>query len=331
MSFSLRPAVTQRAQNLYNFWLNARFPGKRWVQLVWRALLEMGNDDATHLAAGIAYYSMFSIFPLLLATLAVSGSVLAFGSLQVDFTKFVTDNLPGSGDIVEQNLDQVIRFRGLLGAVGFVGLIWSASTVFGAVARSVNRAWNIHQDRPFYISKVQHLGMSILIGILFVLSAVATSIIELFAHQSRYLGILGLNLILNLGLGIIALRLIPWGLSVAIFLLIYRVAPNTKTYWKYVWPGAVVAAVLFEICKGAFVWYVENLATHSVIYGSLTSVMALMLWIYLSSLAMILGAEISSEYSRIRMGAARRGPWTRMPESDDWGIAGISPGVDLRE
>ena len=116
-----------------------------------------------------------------------------------------------------------------------------------------------------------------------------------------------------------------------IFLLIYRVAPNTKTYWRYVWPGAVVAAVLFEIGKGIFVWYLENLATHSVIYGSLTSVMALMLWIYLSSLAMILGAEISSEYSRLRMGAARRGPWTRMAELDDWGIAGISPGVDLKE
>ena len=81
----------------------------------------MGNDDATHLAAGIAYYSMFSIFPLLLATLAVSGSVLAFGSLQVDFTKFVTDNLPGSGDIVEQNLDQVIRFRGVVGCGGLCG------------------------------------------------------------------------------------------------------------------------------------------------------------------------------------------------------------------
>ena len=70
-----------------------------------------------------------------------------------------------------------------------MGLVWSASTVFGAVARSVNRAWNIHQDRAFYISRVLHIGMSTLIGVLFVLSAVATSIIELLAHQSRYLGI----------------------------------------------------------------------------------------------------------------------------------------------
>ena len=299
--------------------------------MVWRALLEMEADNATHMAAGIAYYAMFSIFPLLLATLAISGSILTFESLQADFMEFVTTNLPGSADLLEDNINQVVRFRGLLGTVGVLGLIWAAGTLFGAVSRSVNRAWNIHKDRPFHISKLLHIGMSALIGVLFILSATATSIIELFIHQPLSLGIVGIDLILNPGLGTIGLRLIPWSLSLVIFLVIYRVAPNTKTYWKYVWPGAVVAAVLFEIGKGIFVWYLENLATHSLIYGSLTSVMALMLWIYVSSLVMILGAEISSEYSRVRMGAARRGPWTRIPESDDWGIAGISPGVDLRE
>ena len=89
------------------------------------------------------------------------------------------------------------------------------------------------------------------------------------------------------------------------FLLIYRYVPNCKTYWRYIWPGALVAAGLFEVAKGLFIWYLDNLASYRQVYGPLTSVMILLLWTYLSSLILILGAEISSEYGRMRRGLER--------------------------
>ena len=158
--------------------------------------------------------------------------------------------------------------------------------------------------------------MSISIGILFLLSAVVTSIIELLARPPSELEIIGLTPLLDLGLGGLALRLIPWSMTLTIFLVIYRFVPDTKTSWRQVWLGALVAAVLFEIGKGIFVWYLENLATYRLIYGSLTSAMALMVWIYVSALVLIMGAEICSEYDRIRMRAIERTRWPRVSAAD---------------
>ena len=273
----------------------------RFITLTLRVIREMKDDDATHLAAGVAYYAMFSLFPLLLGFLAVSGLVLNSEGVQQDFMDFVTDNLPGSEQIVKDNVGQVVRFRGLLGIGAFIGLLWSASAVFGAINRAVNRAWNIRQDLPFYIAKPRQLAMALGVGILFLLSTSATSAIQVFTDPSRDLGVPGQDFLLEIGLGHLALRVVPWAMTLLIFLMVYRFLPNCKTYWRFIWPGAVVASVLFEVGKSIFVWYLNNIAPYDQVYGSLTSVMALLFWIYISALILILGAEISSEYGRMRL------------------------------
>ena len=78
------------------------------------------------------------------------------------------------------------------------------------------------------------------------------------------------------------------------FLLLYRFVPNCKTYWRYVWTGAVVAAILFEMSKGVFLWYLANVADYELIYGSVASMIVLLSWAYVSAFILILGAEISS-------------------------------------
>lgn len=276
-----------------------------WVNLMWRVFKWMRHDDATHLAAGVAYYAMFSLFPLLLGLLAISGSVLASEGIERGFIDFVTANLPGSRDLVAENVSQVIQFRGIFGAVAILGLLWSASAVFGAISRSVDRAWGVRQDRPFYIAKILHIGMALTVGVLFLLSTAATSVIEVFSNRTRDLAILGQDIFPDLGLANLALRAVPWVITFLIFLFLYRFVPNTKTYWRYIWPGAITAAGLFEVAKSLFVWYLDNLAIYSQVYGSLTSVIMLLLWIYVSALILILGAEISSEYSNLRMGVTR--------------------------
>ncbi|MCI0846687.1 MAG: YihY/virulence factor BrkB family protein [Chloroflexi bacterium] len=275
----------------------------------------MKDDDATHLAAGVAYYAMFSLFPLLLGFLAISGLVLNSEGLEQKFMDFVTDNLPGSEQIVKENVGQVVRFRGLLGIGAFIGLLWSASAVFGAINRAVNRAWDIRQDRPFYIAKPRQLAMALGVGILFLLSTSATSAIQVFTDPSRDLGVPGQDFLLGIGLGHLALRMVPWAMTLLIFLMVYRFLPDCKTYWRFIWPGAVVASVLFEVAKSLFVWYLNNIATYDQVYGSLTSVMALLFWIYISALILILGAEISSEYGRMRL-EQERGAAPELLEED---------------
>ncbi len=267
------------------------------VQLAWRVIQEMRNDDATHLAAGVAYYAIFSLFPLILGFLAISGVFLESAGLQRKFLSFVTDNLPGSETFVLGHIEGLVRFRGALGIGALLGLFWAASAVFGAISRAVNRAWDIQQDRPFYIAKPRQLGMALGVGLLFLLSLSASSAIQLLISWD--LGIPGQVLFLDAGFGQVAWRAIPWLMTFAIFLMIYRFLPNCKTYWRYVWLGAAIAAALFEVGKNLFVWYLAAYANYEQVYGPLASVMIFLLWAYASSLILILGAEISSEYERI--------------------------------
>ena len=100
--------------------------------------------------------------------------------------------------------------------------------------------------------------------------------------------------------GVFALLVIEWGLTLSVFLAIYRFVPNTKTFWRHVWLGAVVATVLFEVGQELFILYLERFANFDTVYGPLSSVMVFLLWIYFSSLILVLGAEVSSEYQRMQ-------------------------------
>lgn len=267
-----------------------------------RVAKEMQQIESTHLAAGVAYYALLSLFPLLLGLLALGGILLSSEGTYQELLSFVTENLPGSKAFVEQNVGEVVEFRGVVGVGAILGFLWTASIGFGAVARSVNRAWGIRVNRPFYVAKPLHILMALAVGALFLISTSATSVIEVITDPERDFGIPAQEFFLQLGLGHLALRMVPWGINIFIFLMIYRFAPNCKTYWRYIWPGAVVAAVLLEVSKGLFLWYLDNLAIYNQVYGSVTSVIVLLFWIYVSALILILGAEIGAEHSRMRLG-----------------------------
>ena len=100
-------------------------------------------------------------------------------------------------------------------------------------------------------------------------------------------------------------RPLPFMFSLTIFLLIYKFAPHTRTRWSFVWPGALLAAVLFELGKSVFVFYLESFGAYEKIYGSLGSVIVLLAWVYFSGLILIIGAEFTSEYGRMRLGLNR--------------------------
>ena len=267
-----------------------------------RVAKEMQQIESTHLAAGVAYYALLSLFPLLLGLLALGGILLSSEGTYQGLLSFVTENLPGSKAFVEQNVGEVVEFRGVVGVGAILGFLWTASIGFGAVARSVNRAWGIRVNRPFYVAKPLHILMALAVGALFLISTSATSVIEVITDPERDFGIPAQEFFLQLGLGHLALRMVPWGINIFIFLMIYRFAPNCKTHWRYIWPGAVVAAVLLEVSKGLFLWYLDNLAIYNQVYGSVTSVIVLLFWIYVSALILILGAEIGAEHSRMRLG-----------------------------
>ena len=263
------------------------------VQLIARTAKESGNHDAGQRAAGIAYYAIISIFPLLLGLIAVFGFFLPSLNLQDELLKFVGNNIPGSTNILKENIANVIRLRGVMSILSIVILFWSASALFGSISLAINRAWNITVSRQFFIRKASELGMVLSTGILFLLSLGASTVITI-VHGALNLPAADLIIVYT------STKLVAFLLMFSIFLLLYKFVPNTKTYWRSVWPGALLAAALFELARTLFIFYLDNFANYQLIYGSITSIIILLVWIYYSAFVMILGAEFTFQYSRMR-------------------------------
>lgn|GEM_PF-242767 len=266
------------------------------VQLIVRTVQGLGAHDGSHMAAGVAYYTILSLFPLTLGVIAVLGFFLPSENVQEELFDFFEKNLPGYVDELESNISSIIRLRGALGLLSIIGLFWSASAVFGGVSRAVNRAFGIYQDRPFLKRKLRDLTMALGVGLLVLLSLGMSSVSTIL----RGADIAAVGIAADLGGRFIALLL-----NVGIFLLLYKFIPNTQTSWRYVWPGAVLAAILFEIAKSFFILYLTHFSNYEAVYGSVGSIIALLVWIYFCALITVLGAEFSSAYGHMRQGISQ--------------------------
>ena len=273
------------------------------VGLAYRTVREMSTDDATHMAAGLAYYAVLSLFPLTVGVISLLGLLIEPEALHSDVFHFFETYLPVSEGLLSANIAAAGNVHGFLGVVSFFGLFWSASLMFGAITRSVNRAWDIHKDRPFYIDKVRNIAMALSVAPLFLLSIASTATLQML--EGVELPVVGEMAFLHNGVIGSLSRVLPFLFSMTIFLLIYKFTPNTHTYWRYIWPGALLAAVLFELSKSIFVFYVDNYANYEQVYGSLASVIVLLAWTYFSGLILITGAEFTSEYERMKHGVER--------------------------
>lgn len=274
------------------------------VELVIRTIQELGRNDATHLSAGIAYYSLLSLFPLLLGLIALLGTVLPSATVQKEIFEFLEANMPIAVDLVQRNITSVIQFRSKLGIISVGGLFWTGSLMFGAINRAINRAWNVHQDRPFYIRKLRDLGMALGISILFLLSQGVTAFFSVV--QSFNLPRLPFPAIVPDVT--ITSRIMAFFIILIIFLLLYKFIPNTKTHWRYIWTGALLAAFMFDASRNLFIFYLNHFAHYEIIYGSMASIIALLIWIFFSAFILIFGAALSAEYTRMRLGARRGEP-----------------------
>ena len=258
---------------------------------------EMLTRDANHLAAGVAYYAIFALFPCILGVMVLSDILFDSEVLQKAFLEFIIGNLPGSAGFIQNNLEEIVRARSALAIISLLGLLWASGAFFEAITRVVNRAWNIQRSRPFHISRFRHLVSLALFGLLLMASVVVSSTLEIL--QTQDLGIPGQRIFLDPGMGKLMLQLTSWLVTFIIFLVIYRFVPNCRVYWREVWMGAAVATALLESAKVIFTWYLSNYANYNQLYGSLASVIVFLFWVYVAAIILILGAEICSQYQNI--------------------------------
>lgn len=258
-----------------------------------RAIRRFNEVQASKAAAAMTYYTLFSLFPLLLFLVAVSSSVLKSADIQAKILEFTAEVFPTSYNLVESNIEQVLRLRGAVSVAGMVGLLWSATAVFSALMQNVNEAWHSAKPRNFFKNRLMALVIvAAMVGLVLV-SLFFTTITNLFSRFDVALW----NELVNHNS--FRWRVFSnWGPMFSIFLaflVLYWWGPNTKVRWQEAAWGALVAATGWELVKGAFGWYISSrFARHQLVYGSLGAVIALMLWIYLSNLIILFGAHISA-------------------------------------
>jgi membrane protein len=290
------------------------------VHLGVRTFKEMNNDDGPHLAAGIAYYTILSLFPLILGLLALASFFISPQTANDWMMDFFRQNLPTSTDLLEQNLNNIYRFQSVAGLGSLVALFWTASNMFAAISRSINRARDIHQDRPFLVQKARHLTMAVATGLLMPLS-VAVAAGRAFIDDLVPSVVEEIPFLQSIGSMVIT-SFLSFLVALVVFAMIYKYMPNTRTYWSYILPGAILAAFLFEVAKQAFIIYLNNFANYQDIYGSLASVIILLVWIYYLALILVLGAEFSSEYARMRRGVSEGELLTSLHEDEEKELEG---------
>lgn len=259
----------------------------RWID---GAVRKLGEDDAAFMAAAMAYYTLLSVFPLLLGVLALWGLILPSEAVQDRLIDFLERHLPWAVEFVEGSVDQMIGAWGIAAVLSLLGLLWSGSGMFGAMCRAINRAWGIQHDRPFFVRKLRDLSMVLGVGVVLVLALGATAILGIASETDLF----SLE-----GPVSLVVRLLIFLLSVVMFLLLYKFIPNTKTSWRHVWPGAVVAAILFGVARIVFIFYLAQFARYETVYGPVASIIIFLVWVYICALILIIGAELSSEYARM--------------------------------
>ena len=162
--------------------------GTRWIILVRRAAQEFSRDHCSHLAAGISYYALFAIFPLLIFVACIAGLILRDAELEQDLVNSILDAVPLDSSEGRSQLQDIVSGlgQGSSGIIGLIGLLltgWSASSLFGAIRRSINIAYNIDAPRPIVQQKLVDLGLLLALAP-FLLASIALSGIAAFARST---------------------------------------------------------------------------------------------------------------------------------------------------
>ncbi len=249
-------------------------------------------------AASIAYYALFSLFPLLFFLVAIGSTILKNPQVQRQVQSFITEALPTAKDLVQQNMQHMLDIRSAVGLIGMLGLIWTTTAVFASLVHNINRAWPGAGNRNFIKGRLIALVLAgVVILSLLALSMFFTTVFNLLPTLS--FPILGDVSFYKTLIWRVFSRLIPWLLMYTMFLLLYWWVPNIEVRWSEASWGALLATSAWEINRAAFIWYLNSgLARYQLVYGSLGVVVALMLWIYLSSLITLFGAHLSAAIAR---------------------------------
>ena len=274
--------------------------GRGWWHTLKRTVREFREDNLTDWAAALTYYGVLAIFPALIVLVSV------LGLIGESATQPLIDNLgtvaPGPAKEIFTNAIENLQgsqgAAGVLFVVGLLGALWSASGYVAAFMRASNAIYDMEEGRPIWKTLPVRVGLTLVLLVLLALSTIA---VVLTGGLAEKVG----NLI---GLGDTAVtvwNIAKWPVLLLVvsfmFALLYWAAPNVKQPgFRWVSPGGIVAVVGWLIASAAFAFYVSNFGSYNKTYGALAGVVVFLVWLWISNIVILLGAEFNAELERER-------------------------------
>jgi membrane protein len=272
-----------------------------WTYVVRKTLREFSDDQCTDLAAALTYYAVLALFPGALAMLSLVGLV-GDGRATVEALLQVLRDIgaANAADTLEPTLLQLSQSSsaGLGLVLGLATALWSASGYVGAFGRGMNRVYEIEEGRPFWKLRPLLLLVTLVTVILAALVALALVITGPPAQAVGDALGLGSSVVTVWNIAKWPVMLVVVGLIVA---LLYYATPNVKQpKFRWISVGAALAIVVWIVASAAFGFYVANFSSYDKTYGSLAGVIAFLLWLWITNLALLFGGELDAELERGR-------------------------------
>jgi membrane protein len=290
-------------------------PLRSWVRALKGTVREFRADNLTDWAAALTYYSILSIFPAVIALVSIVALVGQHPQTTNAILEIIDDVGPSSAvDTFRGPVESVINNKGGAGVALVIGLgvaLWSASSYVGAFMRASNQIYKVEEGRQFW--KLRPLQMLIALVMVLLIALVGIALVTTGPLADAIGRQIGLG-----SAGVTAWDIAKWPVLLAVVMLIFAVlyyaAPNVRQPgFRWVTPGGVLAVILWIIASAGFAFYVAHFGSYNKTYGSLGGVIIFLVWLWISNIAVLLGAEFDAELERGReLEVGRRGTEKRI-------------------
>jgi len=255
----------------------------RFARRVWYRVFD---DHVQTNAAALAFTTVLALVPAAAVTFSMLSMFPVFEQWSQELEKFVYSNLvPATGDLVQSRLQEFVGQTGRLTAFGLLFLLVSALLLLFTIEETLNKIWRVETSRSVVQRILSYWAVLTLAPLLMGASLSLTSYLVSTAFDGDGDVALARNWFLNT---------LPFLFEAMAFVLLYTAVPNKPIQFRHALAGGLTAAVLFECTKQGFTWYVSNFHNYEIIYGALSSIPIFLLWIYLSWLVVLAGAEVTA-------------------------------------
>ena len=271
------------------------------LKFVISVLNEFLHKNGASLSASISFYTFFSLFPLLLGLIAVFSLVgPGIDGMEEKLIEALREQIPVLAEADDEFLgnffESISKGRGVGSVVAIIGLFWVSQQVFSSIRKNINIIWGIDKTRPFLKERIIDLSLMFGASTLLLVSVFISGFLVFIEDLTKIIlpetpdiiPVLWKQLALFL----------PWIFTFIVFLVLYWWLPNVKVKFKEVWLTSLLGAIAFEISKFVFIFYLRNMSGMATnIYGGVSTIIVLMIFIYVSSIILLVGAMLTMRYS----------------------------------